>query len=346
MVRLARPMRLLGGVLLFLNIVFVFTPLLRIINDNYPEKLYSQFYFIKGVFSASLKGNQILFAICFVCIPTLVSLICGIIGIVGEERQIVSPIGGLFAGGLYIGFFFLLESIVGQKTYDEIVYDRTIWLTIMLIFNIVIVVISFIALISTPKKIKHGNEDASVIDDFDHYKMEQQKPKVEFIDEAELMKNREKSMSVDMQTGNQIPPDVNQSQFNNNENVDSQDAENKEVVQEEVSIPEWDGITRGEIVGLSGMYTGAVIQLNPGEVITLGRDKSNSLVFEGQPRISRCHCRLAWDENSKNYTIFDTSSNGSFINDSDECVPQNMPITLYPGMILHLGSNDNSFRLQ
>lgn len=42
----------------------------------------------------------------------------------------------------------------------------------------------------------------------------------------------------------------------------------------------------------------------------------------------------------------DTSSNGSFTNGSQECLPQNMEICLKPGTILDFGSEENRFRLE
>lgn len=102
---------------------------------------------------------------------------------------------------------------------------------------------------------------------------------------------------------------------------------------------------KGVMVGLHGTYQGAEIPFHSGETLKLGRDLTNDLVFTDS-KVSRFHCSLTWDENMQKYQIFDKSSNGCFINEKEECIPQNMAIYLEPGTILDIGSSENRFLLE
>lgn len=106
------------------------------------------------------------------------------------------------------------------------------------------------------------------------------------------------------------------------------------------------GRPRGVMVGLSGLYAGAEIPMPDGEFIGLGRQNTNHLVFEGQAKVSREHCKIKWDAASGKYIIRDHSSTGSFINGSSDCLPQNLPLNLEPGTILAIGDDTNTFRLE
>lgn len=113
--------------------------------------------------------------------------------------------------------------------------------------------------------------------------------------------------------------------------------------QEPRDIPE---TPRGVMVGLAGAYKGAKIPMADGEFIKLGRKNTNHLVFEGQPRVSREHCKIKWDARDGKYIIYDYSSTGSFINGSHECLPQNLNMPLEPGTVVALGDDTNVFRLE
>ncbi len=99
------------------------------------------------------------------------------------------------------------------------------------------------------------------------------------------------------------------------------------------------------MVGLSGSFQGAEIPCQPGETLKIGRDTSNDLVLP-DARVSRFHCRLTYLAEEGKYQIVDTSSNGSFANGREECLPQNMEIYLEPGTILDIGDAQNRFRLE
>lgn len=102
----------------------------------------------------------------------------------------------------------------------------------------------------------------------------------------------------------------------------------------------------GVLCGLTGIYAGAKIPITDGQYILLGREADNHLVFEGQKKVSRNHCRIKWDNMRQMYIIRDYSTNGSFINGSEDCLPQNLDLELAPGTTLSLGDEKNSFYLE
>lgn len=119
--------------------------------------------------------------------------------------------------------------------------------------------------------------------------------------------------------------------------------------QQEQTIPPYTPgrAPRGVMVGLAGIYAGVEIPFAPGETIRVGRDSSSNLIFDKRaPRVSRHHCEITWNAGSGNYSIVDTSTNGTFKNGSEDCLPQNMTIVLEVGCTLSLGSDDNVFRLE
>ncbi len=106
------------------------------------------------------------------------------------------------------------------------------------------------------------------------------------------------------------------------------------------------GNPRGVMVGLAGIYKGAEIPMPDGEFITLGRQNDNHLIFEGQGKVSRSHCKIKWDASGKKYIICDYSSAGSFVNGSQDCLPQNLELMLEPGSVVAIGDEANTFRLE
>lgn len=106
------------------------------------------------------------------------------------------------------------------------------------------------------------------------------------------------------------------------------------------------GSIKGVLVGLSGVYAGAEIPMADGETIRFGRLSNNDLVFNNQPKVSRNHCQVRWDAAQKKFSFRDYSSNGSFANGSEECLPQNIDLWIEPGTVIAIGDNTNLFRLE
>lgn len=106
------------------------------------------------------------------------------------------------------------------------------------------------------------------------------------------------------------------------------------------------GEIHGALVGRTGLYAGAEIPMEDGEFIRLGRQPDNHLVFAGENQISRNHCQIKWDSGRKKYVFRDYSSNGSFCNGSEDCLPQNIDLELDPGTVIAIGDEKNTFYLK
>ena len=102
----------------------------------------------------------------------------------------------------------------------------------------------------------------------------------------------------------------------------------------------------GVLICLKGLYAGAEIPMNDGDEITLGRAETNNLVFATEPRISREHCKIRWDAKKQKYIFRDYSSSGSYINGSEDCLPQNLDLEVACGSEIALGNQDNVFLLK
>ena len=102
----------------------------------------------------------------------------------------------------------------------------------------------------------------------------------------------------------------------------------------------------GVLICLKGLYAGAEIPMNDGDEITLGRAETNNLVFATEPRISREHCKIRWDAQKQKYIFRDYSSSGSYIDGSEDCLPQNLDLEVACGSEIALGNQDNVFLLK
>lgn len=106
------------------------------------------------------------------------------------------------------------------------------------------------------------------------------------------------------------------------------------------------GPEHGVLVGRTGLYAGAEIPMTDGEYIRLGRQADNHLIFEGQLNVSRNHCQIKWDAARQKYIFRDYSSNGSFVNGAEDCMPQNLDLELAPGTVIAIGDENNTFYLK
>lgn len=137
--------------------------------------------------------------------------------------------------------------------------------------------------------------------------------------------------------------EIKQQQVEARYNIMMEESNRKKAEEPKSYVP---GNPRGVLVGLTGIYAGAEIPMPPGEFIRMGRQNTNHLVFEGQKSVSRDHCKMKWNADSQTYTVLDYSSTGSFVNGSQDCLPQNLEVTLEPGCVLAIGDETNTFRLE
>ena len=315
--RSAKGFRVISGIFVLLNIVAFFLPMTQCVKENYPTKTWSQLDYIINVmgenepYGTAFTVSRLVWAGCFIIIPLLLVLIAGIWGIVGSDKQIGSSILSFVVLVLYIGLVVTIKFYFPEDTFSFREAG-----TVNLICSGCGVLAAIIALILTPK-----TEEDPVMTDIPQI-MEMKQQQVEA---------RYNIITNDFQE--------NQEQPGKNQQVEQKSSQPE--------IPAYvPGAPRGVLVGLTGMYAGAEIPFENGECIKLGRLPSNDLVFEGQEKVSRNHCRIKWDADSKKFVFCDYSSNGTYVNGSEECLPQNLELPMEPGTIIAIGDEENTFRLE
>lgn len=303
--RSAKGIRIAGALLLFVNLAVFFLPMTKIVHTNYGTKEFSAFQYLQNVIIPdSVNTNSYGISVMFVVwgllvLPVILSLVAGIIGLVGSAKQILSGIFSLVIAGVYITLFFAIDLLapiwnISGETSVSWGYSFFISLSV----SLAAAVLGIISFFVRPRRKKLAATDA--IPQVQEIKKEQQNMRYNIVSLVE--KNGDENMKIET--------------------------------------------VRGVMVGLAGIYQGAEIPFRDGETIRIGRTADNDLVFENQQKVSRNHCVISFHKEQQCFKIIDTSSNGSFTNGSQECLPQNMEVQLKPGTILDFGSEENRFRLE
>lgn len=98
-----------------------------------------------------------------------------------------------------------------------------------------------------------------------------------------------------------------------------------------------------KMIGLAGTYKGAEINIDT--PIMIGRDASSCDLVLGSSGISRKHCRIAYNEDSDQYTVTDYSSNGTYL-ENGKRLDTDVPVTLDRGTIIVVGKDGDKFSLE
>lgn len=302
MSRFAKKFRVLSSFCVLLNLITLFLPITKRIQENYADLTWSQLDYIQNALADYIPSFQketvdvisvpIEWILGFMVLPLVLSLIAGIWGFVGSYVQKISSILVFGVLILYIGLavnisYLWPEAAIGQE------YCRGPACMLALIFSGCGAAWAVAALAVTPRKIKAA---ASNI------------PQVE---------------------------EIRQNQIETKYNIMTE--EKQEVQTEQV---------HGVLVGRAGIYAGAEIPMTDGEFIRLGRHSDNHLIFAEELNVSRNHCQIKWDASRGKYVFRDYSSNGSFVNGSEDCLPQNLDLDLDPGTTIAIGDETNIFYLK
>ena len=101
----------------------------------------------------------------------------------------------------------------------------------------------------------------------------------------------------------------------------------------------------GALEGIGGIYKGALIRLNEGEVLVLGRNQQTSNLIFPDPDVSRTHCLIRFDRELNGFMVTDRSTYGTFLNDTirlKKDVETKCPV----GSKLSIGNGNNVFMLR
>ncbi len=99
------------------------------------------------------------------------------------------------------------------------------------------------------------------------------------------------------------------------------------------------------VMGISGMYSGAIFRLDPGESITFGRDpKTSQIVLDASADlVSRTHCTVCANAVTASYIVTDCSRNGTFVD--GQKMNRGSSVEVPRGTVIALGDMSNTFRL-
>ncbi|MBR1866294.1 MAG: FHA domain-containing protein [Lachnospiraceae bacterium] len=347
----AKGLRIAGGVSILLNIIIFFLPIAKYEPMNYPIERFSQWDYVVNVFSpeapygAVSSTGRFMWMFLLILVPLIVSLVAGIWKMVGDDRQIVSNILIFVVFGLYMLLFLSIGSFFPEQE-----YQRDIAGICNLLGSAVASLLALFALLSKEEK----TEEAILTDipQVQEIKQEQVKAKYNIITEEKSINPFDSSASAEAASGSQIGQQTPQqpnpaSQMPQQSYSTPQDAPPQaSALPAQVIPPYVPGPPKGVMVGLTGIYTGAVISFRDGESIRLGRMTDNDLIFDGQDKVSRNHCYIKWNGTEQKFLIKDSSSNGTFVNGSEDCLPRNIEIEVPIGSVLAIGDERNTFRLE
>ena len=307
MERFAKKFRVMGSICLLLELVTLFLPFMKRVQENYPDDIWSRLDYIQGAigtFTGNVRADlpqtfttmQAAWILGLMALPLVIAVAACVWGIVGDHRQRVSSILIFLVFLLDIIMFatkgnFLLQGEEGQS---YLMGNGSMY---ALIISGVSSVFSVLAWIATPKIVKETSDEIPQVAEI---KQQQVEAKYNVMLEEQPEKPQAKQ---------QMPP-------------------------------------HGVLVGIKGLYAGAEIAMKDGEEIRLGRAEGNHLIFTGQRSVSRNHCKIRWNEAKQSYLFLDYSSSGTYLNGSNDCLPQNLEIEVPCGSQIALGNRENIFLLK
>ena len=100
----------------------------------------------------------------------------------------------------------------------------------------------------------------------------------------------------------------------------------------------------GRVEGIRGIYAGAVIDMQPDEVITIGRSPYEANIVLSSPEVSRIHCIIKYDAKTGQYIVEDKSSNGIFLGNGTR-LAKDTQTRLPGGTIIYISDIENGFKL-
>lgn len=100
----------------------------------------------------------------------------------------------------------------------------------------------------------------------------------------------------------------------------------------------------GRIIGLSGIYEGAMIDLEDGKSLSIGSDSDSAQLIIDEERISPLHIVIHYDSRNDIYEVYDSSQYGTYL-ESGKRMMTNQGVRLPHNTIICLGDTANRFRL-
>lgn len=99
------------------------------------------------------------------------------------------------------------------------------------------------------------------------------------------------------------------------------------------------------VPSIESLELGACISIEPGRMYTLGRSSASAeIVVSYKNLVSRCHCRVAFLPDSREFLVLDCSENGTFMENGHR-LQKGVEYRLPPGSGLYFASREATVRL-
>lgn len=100
----------------------------------------------------------------------------------------------------------------------------------------------------------------------------------------------------------------------------------------------------GAVVGIRGTLLGAIARLKDGEELIIGRDPAACALVIDKSIVSRKHCSVRYHRETKMYSVWDWSKNGTFRSNGQR-LERGCEYRFPPGEELLIGDGDNIVKL-
>lgn len=100
----------------------------------------------------------------------------------------------------------------------------------------------------------------------------------------------------------------------------------------------------GKIIGYSGRCNGKEVEMKDGERISLGRNSKECQIVVNGAKVSRVHCRIAYQAQDDCYLVKDCSANGTFLMDGGR-ISSDRYESVPSGTCICLGNREQIFQL-
>jgi hypothetical protein len=160
---MAKFFRSMGGVCLLLQLVLFFLPCLAVRQENYPDEQYSPFRFAKEAFvevaGGEVSQKTVLVGVVIV-LPVVLSLVMGIVGIVGGSKQRVSCVFSVILLGFNGAFCYLLPQLQPEPLNAEQYFPKEYGFWGILAVGAVVAICGIAGIVATPRKQETKGETA------------------------------------------------------------------------------------------------------------------------------------------------------------------------------------------
>lgn len=101
----------------------------------------------------------------------------------------------------------------------------------------------------------------------------------------------------------------------------------------------------GYIEGIRGVYAGYILELEQGEVLTIGSSRMEAnLIIKGD-YVSNKHCTVTYNGIAGSYTVTDFSKEGTYLSDGTRLSYGN-PSIVPVNTIIYIGDIENAFKMR